>query len=193
MLENLFLTLTPATDTLGMPLLKDDLAEIWEEQRRHIQCLQDPQECPSTLSQAMPTRRGKLLVSRCASGNTLLKSFHLHLARFVPGTYAINFWAFLLYGNNRWNQEAEESVDYKGYPGWDKNDALAQALLSLRGLSIKASQVQSIKHLYDNIMEFDKRPLGFTPQVKASRLRGRFTRSRSQSKFGHISIDCVKQ
>ena len=41
-------------------------------------------------------------------------------------------------------QEPGESVDYKGYPGWDKIDALAHALLSLKGLSIKASQVESI-------------------------------------------------
>lgn len=78
-----------------------------------------------------------------------------------------------------------------GYPGWDKVDALAHALLSLKGLSVKASQVESIKRLYDNLTEFDKRPLQFSPLVKASRLRGRFARSRSQS--GHISIDCVKR
>ena len=87
--------------------------------------------------------------------------------------------------------KSQESVDYKGYPGWDKTDALARALLSLKGLSIKASQVESIKKLYQNLMEFDKRPLQFSPRVKASRLRGRFAKSRSQS--GHISIDCVKR
>ena len=88
-------------------------------------------------------------------------------------------------------QEPGESVDYKGYPGWDKIDALAHALLSLKGLSIKATQVENIKQLYQNLMEFDKRPLQFSPRVKVSRLRGRFAKSRSQS--GHISIDCVKR
>ena len=46
MLENLFLMLTSATDTLGVPLLKEELAGIWEEQRRHIPCLQDPPGVP---------------------------------------------------------------------------------------------------------------------------------------------------
>ena len=46
MLESLFLTLTPATDTLGVPLLKDELEEIWKEQRKHIACLQDPPGVP---------------------------------------------------------------------------------------------------------------------------------------------------
>ena len=61
-------------------------------------------------------------------------------------------------------------------------------LFSLKGLSIKASQVESIKQLHDNLMEFDKCPLKFAPLVKASRLRGRFARSRS-----HISVDYLKR
>ena len=36
MQENLFLTLNPTTDTLGTPLLKDELTEIWDEQRKDI-------------------------------------------------------------------------------------------------------------------------------------------------------------
>ena len=40
--ESLFLTLTPSTDTPGVPLLKNELVESWEEQCRHIPCLQDP-------------------------------------------------------------------------------------------------------------------------------------------------------
>ena len=42
---------------------------------------------------------------RCAYGSTSLESFHLHLARFVPGssTGAVNFQAYLLDGINRWN------------------------------------------------------------------------------------------
>ena len=46
MLESLFLTLTPATNTLGVPLLKDELVEIWKEQCKHITCLQDPPGVP---------------------------------------------------------------------------------------------------------------------------------------------------
>ena len=65
-------------------------------------------------------------------------------------------------------QEPGESVDYKGYAGWDKIDALAHALLALKGLSIKASEVENIKQLYQNLMEFDKCPLQYSPWVKAS-------------------------
>ena len=46
-----------------------------------------------------------LPVLRCARGSISLESFHLHLARFVPGTAAgaVNFQAFLLDGLTRWN------------------------------------------------------------------------------------------
>lgn len=88
-------------------------------------------------------------------------------------------------------QEPGKSVDYKGYLGWDKIDAFAHALLTLKGLSIKATEVENIKQLYQNLMEFYKHPLQFLPRVKASRLRGHFAKSRSQS--GHISIDCVNR
>ena len=41
MIENLILSLSSATDTLGVPLLKEEIAVIWEEQKRHVKCLQD--------------------------------------------------------------------------------------------------------------------------------------------------------
>jgi len=46
-----------------------------------------------------------LPIYRCARGSSSLESFHLHLARFIPGTSAsaINFQAFLLDGMTRWN------------------------------------------------------------------------------------------
>ena len=88
-------------------------------------------------------------------------------------------------------QEPVESVGYKGYPGWDKIDALACAFLALKGLSIKASEVDNIKQLYQNLLEFDKRSLQFSPRVKALRRQGRFAKSRSQSSY--ISIDCIKR
>ena len=49
MLENLFLTLIPATDTQGAPLLKDEVTEIWDEQRKDIPgCLCTPSLDTST-------------------------------------------------------------------------------------------------------------------------------------------------
>ena len=57
---------------------------------------------------------------RCARGSTSLESFHLHLARFVPGSAAgaVNFQAFLLDGTTRWNAsraaEAIQSSEAEG-------------------------------------------------------------------------------
>lgn len=47
----------------------------------------------------------RLPVYRCARGSTSLESFHLHLARFIPGTSAntTHFQAYLLDGIARWN------------------------------------------------------------------------------------------
>ena len=47
----------------------------------------------------------QLPVLRCARGSTSLESFHLHLAKFIPGSSAsaVNFQAFLLDGVTRWN------------------------------------------------------------------------------------------
>ena len=46
-----------------------------------------------------------LPVVRRARGSTSLESFHLHLARFVPGhsAAAVNFQAYILDGITRWN------------------------------------------------------------------------------------------
>lgn len=45
-LESLFLALTGTTDVLGVPLLRKEMAGIWEEQKRHIGCIQDPPGIP---------------------------------------------------------------------------------------------------------------------------------------------------
>lgn len=55
-----------------------------------------------------------LPILRCARGSTSLESFHLHIARFIPGSSAsaINFQAYLLEGIVRWNQaRAEAAID----------------------------------------------------------------------------------
>jgi hypothetical protein len=36
MLESLLLSFSSATDSLGVPLLKEEMTSIWEEQKRHI-------------------------------------------------------------------------------------------------------------------------------------------------------------
>ena len=101
-IESLLLSFSSATDTLGVPLLKE-IKNVWEEQKHHIPSLQDP---PGIELIGHLNKGGvRLSVLRCARGSTSLESFRLHLARFVPGTAAsaVNFQAFLVDGLTRWN------------------------------------------------------------------------------------------
>lgn len=41
-----FASPSQATGTLDVPLLRDEIKEIWEEQKHHISCLQDPPGVP---------------------------------------------------------------------------------------------------------------------------------------------------
>ena len=36
------LAMTPATDVLGVRLYNDEIRDIWNEQKRYINCIQDP-------------------------------------------------------------------------------------------------------------------------------------------------------
>ena len=38
-LEELLLSLSGATNTLGVPLLKEEMKMIWQEQKQHVACL----------------------------------------------------------------------------------------------------------------------------------------------------------
>ena len=314
-IEALLLSFATATDTLGVPLLKDEMQEIWEEQKHHLACLQDPPGVELYTITGHIKKGGMILpVLRCARGSTSLESFHLHLARFVPGTAvsAVNFHAFLLDGLTRWNsaraaaaiqpeervrtfdmrlaskvnalshivhnkavlpllnppseytgelfgveylfnlsgvplhpteeeglvkeidegfedvededvstsmafqpdpahltiappedsedeeEETEETIeddntalDASGIPGWDRVDALAEALVSLKGLSVTNAQAKGIQQLYHKLLDYDKKPLTFRPRPQKTP-RGRFGR-RKQNRSGHLSIDAMKR
>jgi hypothetical protein len=76
-------------DILGVPLFpKGALHNVWEMQKKHVKCIQDPPNMES-LYYEEPHRivRGgvSLPVLKCARGSTSLEGFHLHLARFIPG------------------------------------------------------------------------------------------------------------
>lgn len=74
-------------DTLGVPLFDNEkMANIWESQKRHVKCIQDPVHvslytCTGTLKKGTV----QLPTYRCARGSTSLESFHNHLAKFIPG------------------------------------------------------------------------------------------------------------
>lgn len=74
-------------DTLGVLLFDHErMQEIWNTQRRHLRCIQDPPGVALYTKTGELTKGGiKLPVYRCARGNTSLESFHLHLTHFVPG------------------------------------------------------------------------------------------------------------
>jgi hypothetical protein len=88
-IEQLLLSLSSATDTLGVPLLKEEVRSIWAEQKKHVPCIQDPPGISLYTVVGYLVKGGvRLQVLRCARGSTSLESFHLHLARFIPGSSA---------------------------------------------------------------------------------------------------------
>ena len=106
LIEALLDNFSTMSDSLGVPVLQEDAMEIWAEQWRHVPCLQDPPGVPLYAITGEVSKGGvKLPVYRCARGTTSLESFHLHIARFIPGTLAsdVHFQAYLLDGITRWN------------------------------------------------------------------------------------------
>ena len=81
-IESLILSLSSATDVLGVSLFREEMKSIWDEQKHHVQCLQDPPGIPLYTETGHVQKGGvQLPVYRCARGSTSLESFHLHLAR----------------------------------------------------------------------------------------------------------------
>nr|XP_055075101.1 uncharacterized protein LOC129454563 [Misgurnus anguillicaudatus] len=84
-------------DTLGVPLLDHErIQQIWKEQRKHVQCIQDPENFPLYMKTGTLKKGSvELCCYRCARGSTSLESFHLHLNRFIPGITYIWITFFL--------------------------------------------------------------------------------------------------
>ena len=74
-------------DTLGVPLLDHvRIQHIWQEQEKHVACIQDPEGFQLYTNTGTVNKGGvELCCYRCARGSTSLESFHLHLNRFIPG------------------------------------------------------------------------------------------------------------
>lgn len=83
-------------------------------------------------------------------------------------------------------------VDSLGIPGWDKVDRLVTALLDLKGMSVSASQAETIKKLFGDLDEFDVRPLVFNPRKPKVTRPGRFGKKRFHHS-GHATVDMVKK
>ena len=80
-------------DTLGVPLFDSDRVwDIWDSQKKHIACIQDPPEVQLYTKIGEKVKGGITLpVYRCARGSTSLESFHLHMNRFIPSKLTIFF------------------------------------------------------------------------------------------------------
>lgn len=83
------------------------------------------------------------------------------------------------------------AVDYVGIPGWNKVDALAEALVELRGLSVTSTEIDKIKCLYDNLSDYDKAPLTYEARQRKA-MPGRFARSKG-NRSGHVAQEAVKR
>ena len=100
MIENLIIKFTgeAGKDSLGVPVLDQErIWLIWETQKRHVVCIQDPPEF-QLYTQTGTLKKGgiELPTYRCARGSTSLESFHQHLKTFIPGKYHFSIIAHLL-------------------------------------------------------------------------------------------------
>ena len=83
-------------------------------------------------------------------------------------------------------------LDYFSIPGWDKVDRLAIALLDLKGRCVSTSQAEAIKKLYNELDEFDKRPLVYKPRKPSTKNPGRLGKKRFL-RSGHDTVDMVRR
>ncbi|XP_070539358.1 uncharacterized protein [Ptychodera flava] len=96
-------------DIMGVPLLnKHRIWNIWETQKKHIECIQDPPDFQLYLNSGELHKAGVMLpVYRCARGCTSVESFHNCLQQFIPATTVsdLQFQTYLLNSLVRWNQD----------------------------------------------------------------------------------------
>ena len=82
LMEQLTLNMTGRSDSGG--IFNDRIATTWEEEKKHIACIQDPEGVTLyTITGHIIKSEIKLPVLRFTRGTTSLESFHLHLARYL--------------------------------------------------------------------------------------------------------------
>ncbi|GFR92033.1 hypothetical protein ElyMa_000858500 [Elysia marginata] len=117
LIEELLTALTgdAGLEAQGVPFFNiPKLKAMWEQQRSHCACIQDPPGISLYKIVGRKSRGGgvDLPIYRCTRGTVSLESFHLHLNRFIQGeiTRAVNFQAYLLEGLVRWNEDRHPTV-----------------------------------------------------------------------------------
>ncbi|XP_045899604.1 uncharacterized protein LOC123967527 [Micropterus dolomieu] len=102
-------------------LFKDAAAidRVWENQQKHLECIQDPPGRNMYTITKYVTRNGvRLLYYRTVRGSNSLESFHSFLPSMIPGPHcaAVPLQVYLLSGIARWNSD-RESANVKGHKG----------------------------------------------------------------------------
>ena len=157
-IEDLLLTYTGVTDSMGVPLFKrHEMVETYKRQGSHIACIQDPANV-SLYAQIGQLKKGNRHLSklRCARGSASLEQFHHHITSFIPGqrANAINFQAYLIDGLARWNTARMDSVEVK-------------SLETLRSFDVELVTVFNHMHLGVYRKPFNERPAPNQPTSEA--------------------------
>lgn len=92
-------------------------------------------------------------------------------------------------------EQGKQTTDAKSIPGWDRVVKLAALLIesSQREMAISNAQADSIIELYQQLPEYDKRPLRFSKQLRPS--TSRFGSSKGDAVTGgsHVGVEAMKR
>ena len=86
--------------------------------------------------------------------------------------------------------EATSATDWNGVPGWDKVVELAVALVNQKTGPVNNLQADSIISLYNNLTDYDKKPLSFHRHLKPT--HGRFSQSKATG-GSHVGVEAMRR
>ena len=80
LISNLLQELGTATNTSDVPVFSSEMATIWDHERRHVPCIQDPPGVSLYTVTGYTTKGGvQLPMFHCSRGVSSLQSFNIHL------------------------------------------------------------------------------------------------------------------
>ncbi|XP_056879706.1 uncharacterized protein LOC130520133 isoform X1 [Takifugu flavidus] len=97
----------------------DDIDHVWQNQQKHLECIQDPPGRNMYTIKKHVTRNGVSLPRYATDrGSNSLEGFHSFLPSMIPGPHcaAVPFQVYLLAGIARWNAD-RESASVRGQRG----------------------------------------------------------------------------
>ncbi|XP_029691386.1 uncharacterized protein [Takifugu rubripes] len=100
-------------------LFNEDIDRIWQNQQKHLECIQDPPGRNMYTIKKHVTRNGVSLPRYATDrGSNSLEGFHSFLPSVIPGPHcaAVPFQVYLLAGIARWNAD-RESASVRGQQG----------------------------------------------------------------------------